>query len=332
MYKNQDYDRETKDSRLSELSDEAYRLPFYRDYARVLHAPAFRRLNGKTQLFPSNKFDFFRNRLTHSLEVSQIARSITRKLNFDLQQQELNAVINEDLVQLAAYAHDIGHPPFGHLGEQALDEEMRNYGGFEGNAQTLRILSCLEHKNFDQSRLDQLKEDRVSFGLNLCMRSYASVIKYDYEIPITVEGRNKEKEKGHISETYHPIKGYYYTERELVKKIKDSVSPNLGSGKFYTIECAIMDFADDIAYSVFDLEDALKGRFLVPLDIISLNKRLLVRIRDKVNKKLNLDISAADIQGIIYDVFSLIFKLDESTELKDFLENTINFIHCWTIN
>jgi len=117
---------------------EPYRTPWRRDYARVIHCPAFRRLQGKTQLFPGSETDFFRNRLTHSLEVAQIAKSIAIRINSTNPFfSRPNFHINTDLVETAALVHDIGHPPFGHNGEKALDECMKKRGGFEGNAQTL---------------------------------------------------------------------------------------------------------------------------------------------------------------------------------------------------
>lgn len=117
-----------------------------RDFARIIHCPSFRRLQGKTQLFPGHESDFFRNRLTHSLEVAQIAESIARKLNSTEPYLRKNP-INERICYAAALLHDIGHPPFGHNGEDALDAKMAKFGGFEGNAQTLRIVSQLEKRS-----------------------------------------------------------------------------------------------------------------------------------------------------------------------------------------
>ncbi len=127
--------------------NEPYRSVWRVDFARLVHSPAFRRLQGKTQLFPGES-DFFRNRLTHSLEVAQIAKSIALKLNYEYFRDATDEdhKISTDLVEFAALAHDLGHPPFGHNGEAALDECMRGIGGFEGNAQTLRILARLEKK------------------------------------------------------------------------------------------------------------------------------------------------------------------------------------------
>lgn len=131
------------------------RSPYRRDYARLIHSPSFRRLQGKTQLYPGHESDFFRNRLTHSLEVAQIAKGIALRLNFEEPFLQANP-IDCDLVEFAALAHDLGHPPFGHNGERALDDCMKQWGGFEGNAQTLRILTVMEKKKREMAGLREL--------------------------------------------------------------------------------------------------------------------------------------------------------------------------------
>ena len=165
---------------------ESYRSLWRRDYARLIHCPSFRRLQGKTQLFPGIETDFFRNRLTHSLEVAQIAKSIALKLNYNLKKREEKPFIEPDVAEFAGLAHDLGHPPFGHFGEQALDEKMADFGGFEGNAQTLRILTRTEKRELGEIN-DAGNDTRV--GLNLTVRSIASVLKYDHVIPPTQEDR-----------------------------------------------------------------------------------------------------------------------------------------------
>ena len=247
-----------------------YRTAYRRDYARLLHSPSFRRLQGKTQLFPEGESDFFRNRLTHSLEVAQIAKSIALRLNHcdDYFSQEGNH-IDLDLVETAALAHDLGHPPFGHNGEQALDFCMREQGGFEGNAQSLRILVRLDRK--------ERAESGKRVGLNLTHRTLAAVLKYDKCIPIKRTGKA------------NLVKGYYQSEKDLVDRIKRSVTGlnRSSSREFKTIECQIMDLADDIAYSTYDVEDALKVGFLTPIGMILavLDKRTL----ESVMKRMGLD-------------------------------------------
>ncbi|HEV2174696.1 MAG TPA: dNTP triphosphohydrolase, partial [Nitrospira sp.] len=237
-----------------------YRSEFRRDYARLIHSAAFRRLAGKTQLFPGIESDFFRNRLTHSLEVAQIAKSIATKLNYEHRKVLRTSPIDTDLVEFCALAHDLGHPPFGHNGEMALDNCMRRYGGFEGNAQTLRILARVEKKvTLDRTHCGITPRGKdLRFGLNLTMRSLAAVLKYDRPIPAV---RSRAEYRG-------VRKGYYESERKLVRLIKRSVrGPGPIEDKFKTLECQIMDIADDIAYSTYDLEDAFQAGFLSPFDL-----------------------------------------------------------------
>jgi dGTPase len=255
---------------------EPYRSDFRRDYARLVHSAAFRRLNGKTQLFPGIESDFFRNRLTHSLEVAQVAKSIAIKLNHEYSFFK-DRPIDTDLVEIAGLAHDLGHPPFGHNGELALDRCMIESGGFEGNAQTLRILARLEKKATSDKSGNGVTPDGedLRFGLDLCMRTMASVLKYDRPIP-----------KRRSLETYaHPEKGYYESEAEIVQQIKEQVLRGAPfEGKFKTIECQIMDVADDIAYSTYDLEDAFKAGLLTPMDLLAAPKRLLEKVVAEVNR------------------------------------------------
>ncbi|UIL26860.1 dNTP triphosphohydrolase [Rhizobium leguminosarum] len=131
---------------------ESWRPPFVRDFGRIIHSASFRRLQGKTQVFPGHESDFFRNRLTHSLEVAQIAEGIADRLNEVFADKLGDKKIDSRLCAAAGLVHDIGHPPFGHNGERALDDKMKLYGGFEGNAQTLRILSRLEKGQIRGSR------------------------------------------------------------------------------------------------------------------------------------------------------------------------------------
>jgi len=258
--------------RVMEIPDpgvtEAYRSPFRRDYARIVHAPAFRRLQRKLQLFPGDESDFFRNRLTHSAEVAQIAKSIAIRLNHTLGSKDPDCgPIDTDLVETISLAHDLGHPPFGHTGEAALHKKMHKAGGFEGNAQTLRILTRLEKRQTIQEHKRDGAIDFVEFGpkgedlragLNLCFRTLAGVLKYDKPIP-------------RISDSEDLRKGYYASEAVLVEQIKKAV---LGEhyrkfrGDFEVIEMQIMDLADDIAYSTYDFEDALKAGFASPLELL----------------------------------------------------------------
>jgi dGTPase len=277
---------------------EPFRSPARRDLARLIHCPAFRRLQRKTQLFPNDKSDFFRTRLTHSMEVAQIAKSITLKLNDQIRRerrskpasyvgarQSQRSVIDTDLVEFAALAHDIGHPPFGHVGEMALDECMKGSGGFEGNAQSLRILARLQKKRVIGQNYHAKGVNYEEFhdgndlraGLNLTARSLASILKYDKAIPIK-------------RDAIDPVaKGYYKSEEDLVNKIKTSVmigyDKKLISGGLKTIEMQIMDLADDIAYSTYDLEDAMEAGFASPLNMLS-EVGTNFKLREVIGKKM----------------------------------------------
>src|SRR5499426_4876258 len=142
--------------RLHREPESATRNPFQRDRDRIIHSTAFRRLKHKTQVFVAHTGDHYRTRLTHTIEVAQIARSISRALGFD-----------EDLAEALALAHDLGHPPFGHAGEDALDESMSAYGGFDHNEQALRIVTLLERRyaEFD--------------GLNLTWECLEGIVKHN---------------------------------------------------------------------------------------------------------------------------------------------------------
>lgn len=280
--------------------DSEWRTPWRRDHARVIHSPTFRRLQGKTQLFYGSEVDALRNRLTHSLEVAQIAKSIAQYVNHTFEPfTDPRFSIEPDICEVAGLVHDIGHPPFGHNGEKALDDCALSYGGFEGNAQTLRILAKLEkrrtiHDN-DSFSIDETGSDNRA-GLNLTYRVLASSLKYDRTIP------EERKEKG-------LKKGYYYTEAELVGHLKEKVLGTANyEGKFKTIECSIMDVADDIAYSTYDLEDAFKSGFLNPLDMLRPSSVKVDKIWDKIDADLKQHFSEDDVRNVLFDVLIEAFR------------------------
>lgn len=285
----------------SDLPSESYRTEWRRDFGRLVHCPAFRRLQGKTQLFPEVESDFFRNRLTHSLEVAQIAKAIAIRINHLLEEDGKEQYkIEPDIVEFAGLAHDLGHPPFGHIGEEALDKLMINSGGFEGNAQTLRILSTLEKRQNTQDN---------RYGLNLTYRSLASILKYDKCIPQCENARPSEnilQPGGH----HKPMKGYYLSDDSIVQEIKKHVTGDEHfEGEIQTIECQIMDLADDIAYSTYDLEDSFKANFLKPTDIIFADDNLLEKVRAKVNNSLNSSLALDEIRTIINSIFSSLLDI-----------------------
>lgn len=305
LYSKNDFLRFGKENE-SIFPTEEYRTEFWRDYARLLHSASFRRLTGKTQLFPHNESDFFRNRLTHSLEVGQIAKSIARKLN-----HTHSMGINEDLISFSSLAHDLGHPPFGHQGEEALDSCMINNGGFEGNAQTLRILTKIEKKLINEEFLLGIndKNQDVRNGLNLTYRAIASILKYDNVIPIS----KAQREKYHKArkERIKPVKGYYETEKKIVKTLKNKLIGKEEILNFKTIECSIMDIADDIAYCNYDLEDSFKANFLTPIDLLYPNEELLERVVESVNSRTSLNLSADQISEVLISLFGEILQSTE---------------------
>ena len=298
LYSNDDFNREIPLNITAEES--SLRPPFRRDFGRLIHSPAFRRLQGKTQLFPGIESDFFRNRLSHSLEVAQIAKSIAIRINNSkIRSRAPGDLIDLDLVEFAGLAHDLGHPPFGHNGEDALDECMREYGGFEGNAQTLRILAKLEKKGDKVEPYPAPHKVDLRTGLNLTHRVLAAILKYDASIPISSHERPSEfKDKA--------MKGYYKSEEKLVENIKCSVfGATKYNRKFKTIECQIMDLADDIAYSTYDLEDALKAGFVSPLEILndSVNPAITREVAKKVSKKLGREFSDLEVTSALMELF-----------------------------
>jgi dGTPase len=312
LYKGNDFERQTAPPEKSGVGLEPYRSDVRRDRARLIHCAAFRRLQGKTQLFPGQDSDFFRNRLTHSLEVAQIAESIAHRLNHEVPFFRRNP-IDPDLCATAGLAHDLGHPPFGHNGEKALDDSMRDHGGFEGNAQTLRILCRLEKKEVRDddllpSGIDEAGVDQ-RLGLNLSYRVLASVLKYDNRIPLQRDSEDGLK------------KGYYACDKDIVDKIKvNVVGTSIREGVFKTIECQIMDIADDIAYSTYDLEDSFKAGFLSPLEILNSDPELLTRVADKVSRSLSLNLTWERIYEVLVGIFGDILGDD----ILDVYDSSIN--------
>lgn len=220
------------------------RTPFEQDRDRIIYSPAFRRLQSKTQVFLSGELDFYRTRLTHSIEVSQIGRSIVNNLNRSSSMLRDDFRIDQDLVESVCLAHDIGHPSFGHAGEQVLNELMveKGAGGFEGNAQNLRILVDLFYR--DGQQWTGMKPTRAFLD---------GMLKYKTLFSASV------KKKNH----------FIY---DFQKDILDFVSPDHVFGdmfenekdlnSFKAVECRIMDWADDIAYSIHDLDDGIRAGFI----------------------------------------------------------------------
>lgn len=255
---------------------------YQRDYARVVYSSSFRRLQGKMQLLKIDKDQFFRNRLTHSLEVAQIARSIASNLGYSTEELFV--------VEAAALAHDIGNPPFGHAGEKKLNEMFNSIGGFEGNAQTLRVLTRLEEK-------------KPAFnGLNLTNRTILSIIKY-----YNTENNNKEK-------------FIYYNDYKMIEKI---IGKDIN---IRTLDVQIVDLADEISYAAHDLEDGLRVKAFTIDDIIyEFNLKYKNENPMVCNKLLELVEKAKNVASNEYnsEISSLLYKKLFRQELSSSLINTL---------
>jgi dGTPase len=220
-----------------------YRNAFQIDRDRIIHAHAFRKLQSKTQVFLSGEYDFYRTRLTHSMEVAQIGRSICHYLRTLGGPLRDDFYIDSDLVEASCLAHDLGHPPFGHSGERTLQELMAKWGGFEGNAQTLHLLTATMYQN-----------ETGVHGMQPTRALLDGVLKYKKlfrEFPAP------------------PTNHFLYDPQEAVRDYVfagDPIPAELHAGEklnaFKSVECQIMDWADDAAYSVNDIVDGVKAGFL----------------------------------------------------------------------
>lgn len=242
------------------------RSDFELDRSRIIHSTAFRRLQGKTQVFGLGGSDFFRTRLTHSLEASQIAKGIA-----------LRTGANTDLVEAASLAHDIGHPPFGHAAERKLQEMMKDSGGFEGNAQNLRLIHFLEMKH-------------PQGGLNLTRATLDAITKYKI---LYKDAKNKE------------IKKFMYDDQE---KVIEWISEG-GPKNTKSFECEIITWADDIAYSTHDLEDGIKSGLIT---IESINK-VADNVKCEVSKEYEWN---EDLWDAVTKIISEPSKLSTEKERK----------------
>lgn len=225
-----------------------HRSPYQRDKARILHSAAFRRLQAKTQIMSIGQNDFYRTRLTHSLEAAQIGSALVAQLRG----QRLPAGLSTDLLPADALmeslclAHDLGHPPYGHGGETALNQKMHRFGGFEGNGQTFRIVGKLEPYT-------------ESGGMDLCRRTLLGLLKYPILQPEQIP-----------AEFDKPVKAIYREDAQLLDWVlaplsnndrdifqRQIFSGNMPRSCYKSLDASIMELADDIAYGVHDLEDAV---------------------------------------------------------------------------
>lgn len=282
-----DFDRErfVAEVRKSGVS----RGEFARDHARVVHSSALRRLGAKTQVLSPSGGDFARTRLTHSLEVAQIGREMAWDLG-----------LNPDLVDMACLAHDLGHPPFGHNGEKALNSWAQDFGGFEGNAQTLRLLTRIEPK--------VLAPDGNSVGLNLTRASLDASCKYPW---LRSEGK---AEAGSDGSTKF---GVYEDDLEIFEWMRQGAPARQKS-----VEAQVMDFADDVAYSVHDFEDAIVSGYV---DVRALNDsafewELLQKIAEWNGHQIAVD-ELRESLAALRDEPYWVFDYDGSTGAQAKLKN-----------
>ncbi len=233
-----DCDRERIEGEAA-LREGEHRGPFQIDRDRIIHTSAFRRLQNKTQVFFSGEYDFYRTRLTHSIEVAQIGRSLCDRLNRTSPLLGPGHCLDADLVEAACLAHDIGHPPFGHTGERTLHRLMEPYGGFEGNAQTLRILTKIL---FGPGR-----------GMNPTRALLDGVLKYK-----TLHGDVEEQRNHFLYADQAAVLDFVTAGRPFPRSLPSGAARN----GFRSIECRIMDWADDTAYSLHDIADGIEAGFI----------------------------------------------------------------------
>lgn len=231
----------------AKLPEGEYRNPFQIERDRIIFAYPFRKLQSKTQVFQSGEYDFYRTRLTHSIEVAKIGRSICHFLQASSPHLKDDFYIDSDLTEAICLAHDLGHPPFGHIGERKLNQLMAEHGGFEGNAQTLRILTELLYERPGRTK-----------GIAPTRALLDGVLKY----------KALQKEWFQHDGKY-PDNHFIYDEqsdwRDLV--ISDQALPEVYSApkalnKLKSIECQVMDWADDTAYSLHDIVDGIHARYI----------------------------------------------------------------------
>lgn len=304
------------------------------DYARIIHSASFRRLQGKTQILNLGDGDFYRTRLTHSLEVAQIAGGIARQLAQDTPEHPAIAILPDlGMIQAIGATHDLGHPPFGHGGEVALNYCMRDHGGFEGNGQTLRIVSRLEKFS-------------AQAGANLTRRTMLGVLKYPVPFsraanPALAPRLDPAPSVLRIIDraACKPPKCYLDSEEEVVEWILAPLSPadrdrfvqmRAGEGKhgkalWKSFDCSIMDVADDIAFGVHDLEDALALAIIEQEDFRRLVPEehcgaFLSRLKEKYSSEFGNDV----YEGFVAALFGA------GGRRKRFISRMVHFLitHC----
>ena len=221
---------------------EDYRTPFQVDRDRIIHSSAFRKLQSKTQVYLSGEYDFYRTRLTHSIEVAQIGRSICHFLQQDSEFLSDGFYVDSDLVEACCLSHDLGHPPFGHGGERTLHRLFKEIDGFEGNAQTLRLITDTLYQSVGRQT-----------GMSPTRAFLDGILKYKS----TVSERDNPKN--------HFLYDFQRTYRDFAHEADSSLLGRQSEGAFdgvSSIECQIMDWSDDTAYCINDIVDGVRAGFL----------------------------------------------------------------------
>ncbi len=282
-----------------------YRSVFQRGHDRLIHNAAFRRLQAKTQVFLSGEYDFYRTRLTHSIEVAQIAGSITRRLNATSPQLGPTFAIDTALVESVALAHDIGHPPFGHAGEATLHRLMQPWGGFEGNAQTLRLITEIIFTSGRSRR-----------GLNPSRAFMDGVLKY----------------KTLFSEWEDPTRHFLYDEQErFLRFVFDDrpfpaeLTPGRERNALRSLECQIMDWADDTAYSLNDLVDSANAGFVTEARVRRwAQEQSLVGDEAQLLEGLLQAIAAGDLERVMNRRIGVFVEACTLVERANFMSDRTN--------
>jgi len=310
-----------------EKKEKGIRSPFQIDRDRIIHSSAFRRMRNKTQVFGVFTLDYYRTRLTHSLEVSQIARSIASILN-----KKYGLNIDSDLIEAISLAHDIGHPPFGHLGEYIINKELKEATGgkfgFEANAQNIRILNFLEKKFYDS------KNNKI-YGINPSLKTVDGILKY--KLPYSLSDKDKHfiydndifiLEKLHGKDFINYLNKYSVSLNDKKNKTAKALFFEFSR----CIECQILNAADDIAYATHDIEDGVESKLIDIGGHFKVNKYLKENNRigkDSINK------IAAQVDNFFLNLRN-IFNIAESkkkepmhhikvkTDLKEFFSNYIS--------
>jgi dGTPase len=248
----------TSRGRMYATDFQSFRNDFQRDLNRITHSASFRRLEYKTQVFVNDKGDHYRTRLTHSIEVSQIGKVIAAALNLSV-----------DLTEVVCLSHDLGHPPFGHAGEEALDEMMKNNGGFDHNANSLKLVTDQEERYFDFD------------GLNLTWETLEGIVKHN-----------------------GPLQGKYSSHKKIPEIILDFNNKfDLQLDKFASLEAQVAAISDDIAYNAHDLEDGMRANLF---DLDDLKK---AGFMNDIIFSVERSLKGAQLQRVVHEVVRRVITL-----------------------